>query len=1145
MKKNTITIYLLFAFGVVTAQTAGESFVQTRTYLEAVTSTNSSAKQIQEVQYFDGLGRPKQVISVKASPAGNDVVAKIEYDSFGNQVINYLPVPQNGTQNGNIYPTPLSNATAPFIYGNEKIYGETKFESSPLNRIKQQIQVGAAWAGKPVTYQYKTNADGEVKRYTATCDYPTFQANIILSSTYGANQLYKTIVTDEDGNQTIEFKNGQGQIILIRKVVTSSENADTYYVYNEYDQLAYIIPPAASVNTLTPAVLHHLCYQFKYDNQNRLVEKKNPGRGWEFIVYDKQDRVVLTQDPVLGTVNNNFNKKGWLFTKYDQHGRVIYTGFFANTATRTSMQTAINNMVANPGNNEIRTTTPFTLNGSDIYYTKNAFPTGSMTILSVNYYDVYPLNSPTIPAQILGQNVQQDLQGNSASTKSLQVASYIKNIDDDLWTSNYSFYDTSGRVIGSQTINHLGGYTKKEILLDFSGVVKDSYVYHKRTSNDSEIRVKEIFQYDHQNRILSHSHLVNNGSIEPLRINVYNELGQLTTKKLGKDDDDASLQSVDYKYNIRGWMTEINNPDDLGSDFFAMRLKYQNPQDTQYGFARYNGNISEIDWKTASDKVYRRYAYKYDSLNRLSEGIFLTPYLTSETENHFYDEKVTYDFNGNIKTLNRFQKPLSDSNIAMQIDELTYEYDNANISNKLVKVTDNQPNFSGYPVGGNLIDYDLNGNMTTQVDKGITSIIYNYLNLPKQIIGSLGNTSYLYRADGIKLKKTFGTKTTDYLDGFQYENGELKSISTAEGIYSTERAEYLYNYKDHLDNVRLSFSAIDGGGAILWRENNYYPFGLMHQGYNDEDNLADFNIPYKNKYNGKELQETGMYDYGARFYMPDIGRWGVLDPLMSKYESLSPYSYVADNPINAVDPDGRKILFVNGHYQRSYAGRYILGSDRPGEDYWGDGFPFQAKVFFNDFSTMKASNFIDGSSTIGIDMSGQDRFDAGYEYAKQHINELTANMAKGETFKIVTHSEGSAYGSGVAQYLLDKGYKVSSIIHLSSDEGDEFKTPDGPETYQLVYDGDILTGNKKIAGVDKFGIVDSGLGALYVHGSTRNKGVFKQVQDLKTVRTTKNVGVVNGKTKTWTSQDPSTTKNHTSFMRIDDEIIYNQDGTHK
>ncbi|EJL70929.1 RHS repeat-associated core domain protein containing protein [Chryseobacterium populi] len=100
----------------------------------------------------------------------------------------------------------------------------------------------------------------------------------------------------------------------------------------------------------------------------------------------------------------------------------------------------------------------------------------------------------------------------------------------------------------------------------------------------------------------------------------------------------------------------------------------------------------------------------------------------------------------------------------------------------------------------------------------------------------------------------------------------------------------------------MSQTRNDTGTEII-EENNYYPFELKHERYN---NLAG-NPSYQYKYNGKELQtETGMYDFGARFYMPDLGRWGVVDPLAEKMTRFSPYNYAFNNPISFIDPDGRE-----------------------------------------------------------------------------------------------------------------------------------------------------------------------------------------------------------------------------------------------
>ncbi|HFI4797921.1 TPA: RHS repeat-associated core domain-containing protein, partial [Elizabethkingia anophelis] len=166
-----------------------------------------------------------------------------------------------------------------------------------------------------------------------------------------------------------------------------------------------------------------------------------------------------------------------------------------------------------------------------------------------------------------------------------------------------------------------------------------------------------------------------------------------------------------------------------------------------------------------------------------------------------------------------------------------------------------------------------------------------------------------------KVRKVFGGKTTDYLDGFQYENGVLQFVPTSEGYYDVVKNKYIYNYTDHLGNVRLSYTKGASGGAEIIEENNYYPFGLKHQGYNSSS-LA--NSAYQYKYNGKELQETGMYDYGARMYMPELGRWGVVDPLAEKYPHISPYNYVTNNPIKYIDPTGMWIDIKDGNNTYRY-----------------------------------------------------------------------------------------------------------------------------------------------------------------------------------------------------------------------------------
>ncbi|MGN7758086.1 DUF6443 domain-containing protein [Chryseobacterium sp. 22532] len=953
MKKIIIPISALFIAGLAHAQLSPtENYVYSKTYLSD--PALSTPKTSETVQYFDGLGRPKQVVNVKASPLGKDMVTHIEYDGFGRQVKDFLPIPQSGTQNGAIVTTPLANA--PSVYGSEKIYAEKILENSPLDRIQQQVQVGNDWSNKPVKFGYDTNAEYEVYKFTTNT---TWTNNATLSTLvfdfFPPNQLYKTTVTDEDGNITKEYKNGKGQVIMVRKF-DGTYYTDTYYVYNEYDQLAFVIPPKAIHLSITDTLLNDLCYQYRYDGRGRLVEKKLPGKGWEYQIYDKQDRIVAIQDSNL-RVNGQ-----WQYTKYDQFGRVAITGIGTGD-TRSAEQAIVDGLGSNNVNR--LNNALFERQGMGVYYGNQdvTYPNSTkwVKILSLNYYDTYPGYSfnPSFPSTIQGESVLTETPSTDArSTKGLPVVSLVKNIEDDNWTKNYTYYDTKGRVVGSHSINHLGGYTKTESKLDFAGVPQTVITRHKRLNTDTERVITENFTYDHQNRLLVHKHQVDTNPEEILAQNKYNELSQLENKKVGGVSLASPLQTIDYKYNIRGWMTNINDPANLGTDLFGYKINYNQveglevPDASDSGLkvkAKYNGNIAEVSWKTLTqeNEPLKRYGYVYDPINRLTAGFYQSS--GNETGREYF-EKLEYDLNGNITRLKRSEGLLPGSTTALMIDNLKYDY----VGNQLTKVTEEQiGNSKGYPYVATpeAIGYDLNGNMLNHKDKGISSIQYNYLNLPKQITQNAQVTNYVYRADGVKVKKLFGDIETNYLDGFQYkstrpsEEGsgggltpepdpnevatiKLRIIPTSEGYYDVLSNSYIYNFTDHLGNVRLSYTDTNKDGIIQPRQyrvqqcdgpwdpwnppncidywkpgeivevNNYYPFGLMH------NYTATTQNAYQYKYNGKELQETGMYDYGWRNYMPDLGRWGVIDPMAENMPRHSPYNYAFNNPIKYIDIDG-------------------------------------------------------------------------------------------------------------------------------------------------------------------------------------------------------------------------------------------------
>ena len=961
MKKILILINIVLTtlfFG--QSLTNTENYVYSRTYLEPVTSSQSSALQIQGVQYMDGLGRATQAVSIKNTPSGKDIVVPTIYDQNGKISKSYLPVPINsldGAQHSG-----LTENTINSYYGVNNAYSEIDYEKSPIAKVFKKSSPGSAWGingANTKNITYLANGPSEVKKYKAVTSWDSAsQINTVTlteasdslttNGYYNANTLYKFVSKDEDNNTTEAYFNPAGLKVLIRKVNSQAQNnLDTYYVYDQNNNLVYIIPPAAAKTsdiTQLNGLLNSLCYQYRYDKYNRLVESRLPGRDyWEYTVYDKQGRAALSQD-------SNQHNQSWSFVKYDKFDRPVYSGIYTSNMTRVQLQNTLDN-ASYEGSNESLSTTPFATDGKNVYYTKTAVPTTGFTVLSVNYYDEYPTGSPARPATVLGINtlgsVPIALSSNNypstRSTKSMPTASMVRNIEDNSWISSYVWYDQKGQIVGGYNDNHLGGYTKTEMKLNFSGMPTEDYTYHKRLSSDAETIVKQRYTYDDVQRLTVRYHQVNNHDEEILSQFEYDDLSRVVTKKVGGTSLSYPLETINYSYNIRGWLTGINTEEFINPSkkLFAYDIHYDNP--IGISPAKYNGNISEVNWKSLSNNIHKRYNYNYDSVNNLTEAVYSEPSSTVP-QNDNYNESLEYDSNGNILHLTR-NAPSIYGNNAEAIDKLNYEYD----GNRLISVNDESSNAIGYEGGQNSISYDSNGNMISMPDKAIEEIVYNHLNLPNSI-KSNGNRKivrYLYSADGTKLRKQFAVTaddgqiygaSTDYIDGFYYSSSDksdeiwkafqeaggqayapeafleflnensfsnvLKFIPTSEGFYDFENNKYIYQYKDHLGNVRLSFLKNSSGNREIVDQNDYYPFGMNHI-RPDDPSYFGFGRYTNFKYNGKEIQETGMYDYGWRQYMPDLGRWYGMDQLSEMYHDNSPYNYVGNNPIMFMDPDGR------------------------------------------------------------------------------------------------------------------------------------------------------------------------------------------------------------------------------------------------
>jgi len=693
--------------------------------------------------------------------------------------------------------------------------------------------------------------------------------------------------------------------------------------------------------TIDPDAITNLGYQYKYDAKNRLIERKVSGSGWESIVYDKLNRPVLTQDAKLAIDNK------WLFVKYDVLNRPVYTGIYTGTniSTREYLQTKLDNQSGDllQAYHEVKSyPTPITLDGTQIHYTNTAFPNENLTLLSVNYYDTYEfdVNSGTPNmTQTLGQTV-------STKTIGLVLGAKERILGTTQWIDSVVYYDTDAQPIyTSATNSYLSTTDAAAIKYNFSGTVAQTTHDHSMTQLSGVIRVVTIddFTYDHQLRMLTHKQTITNGistihDEELLEKNTYDELGRVTKVSVGNTEA-SPLQQVDYAFNIRGWLKSINDPNaTLTNDVFAMQLNYNNVAKNSNGISAlntqslYNGNISEVIFKTASDNKKRAYSYTYDNTGRLASAAYKAGDTFTDEVDFYSLNAVTYDKNGNIKILSRNAPDAAFAN-PIQIDNLNYEYKEK--SNQLKKVTDLIANSQGFKDDTSVNDedytYDVNGSVIKDENKAITNITFNYLNLPETItVEGQGTIKFVYTASGKKQEKvvnhtTNGIQKTRYAGKFIYSkpsnmpNYSLSFFSTSQGyaesFVDATLFKYVYQYKDHQGNIRASYSDTNNDNQIniateIVQAKNYYPFGLDHK-YQIGTPMAAITMtdhPYA--YNGQEqLRDLGLKNITEmtwRKYDNALGRFHGIDALAASTPSLTPYHFANNNPIYFSDPSGLK-----------------------------------------------------------------------------------------------------------------------------------------------------------------------------------------------------------------------------------------------
>jgi RHS repeat-associated protein len=916
-----------------------------------------------KISYVDGIGRPTQSILYRGSADGDkDILASTsQYDILGRQSKTIIPVASStgdGAINNN------AETLAKSFYQDQKPFTEVyEYDNSPLNRVLKNYGVGEAWrtAQKTAQANFKVTTNYQVRGYVIS-------SSGAVDNNYNPGAIFQNVTIDERGNDMSEYIDKGGKTVL-KAVKSDNGYFYTAYIYDDMNRLRFIVPPKSY--DLQDSFIEDSDYfregifAYKYDQRGRVKAKHIAGAGWTFIVYDKRDLPVMTQDS-KDRENNRYQ-----FTKYDAWARPIFTGFVNNMGTDTTARNNLQNLFEEVDG----ITIPFEERSETgdilLHYTNDrSFPITvkpiEANVLTATYYDDYA-NWTTSNINFKADSAFHTPYPN---TNGLMAGMQYRNLGNSNWLYLSNFYDDKGRTTQQNMTNHLGETDRMDTEYRFNGEIKTQRAIYRRPSQTA-VTIKTRFRYDHQSRKIAMFYILNGDSLKMAGYQ-YDPIGRLSKKSLmplnevfskqsglwtqastwklgdipmindhvtinnghtisipsnsiakaGKLNDfgtltmsntstlnmgrprNTPLQVLDYSYHIRGGLKGYNLNASGNPSLTGgdlFSLKLGYEEDGTY----YDKNIRSQTWISAVDGITRSYTYSYDNSNRILGAV----YAGGKPNENYSLENMSYDQNGNILSL--WRKGMLQTNTFDYTDKLGYSY--GTYSNKLDAVTDavngnlNTGDFRDV-AGTNDYSYWNDGSLKSDLNKGIDSIKYNHLKLPNRIKFSNGRwIQYWYDALGKKLRKTTSENiTTDYLGGLIYENNNLYQITNDEGRFTNGLFEY--GITDHLGNLRLSFKD-SSGIAKITQAQDYEPWG----GENWTSRYVNTGLVNRHKFNGKEqIQELGLYEYGFRWYDPNDARFITIDPLAEKYPYKSTYDYAENEPIGGIDLDGLERVAISG-----------------------------------------------------------------------------------------------------------------------------------------------------------------------------------------------------------------------------------------